>query len=62
MDSGPKIGACRKEFQEVARSELARQRQRLGPLTPEQERAVEALLVSTANKLSHSVITKLRNC
>jgi glutamyl-tRNA reductase len=61
MDTGPKIGAWRKELQEVARNELARQRRHLGELTLEQERAVEALLLSTVNKISHSAITKLSN-
>jgi glutamyl-tRNA reductase len=29
-------------------------------LTPEQERAVEALLMSTVNKISHPIINRLR--
>ena len=61
LDIGPMIGECRKEFQEVARNELARQRRRLGHLTPEQEQAVESLLLSTVNKISHSAVTKMRN-
>lgn len=60
LEIGPKIGALRKEFQETARKELARQRKALGELTPEQERAVEALLVSTVNKISHPVIMEMR--
>lgn len=57
---GPTLGALRRKFQDVARSELARQRQRLGPLSPEQERAIEALLLSTVNKISHPIIHHLR--
>jgi glutamyl-tRNA reductase len=46
--------------EEIARGELKRQRARLGELTPEQERAVEALLMSTVNKISHPLINRLR--
>ena len=60
MDVGPTIGAMREKFQEVARSEMARQRKRLGVLTPEQETAIEALLVSTVNKISHPILNQMR--
>jgi glutamyl-tRNA reductase len=58
---GPTLGALRRKFQDVARDELTRHRQRLGTLTPEQERAVEALLLSTVNKISHPIIHHLRH-
>ena len=61
MSIGPTLGALRRKFQEVARDELARQRNRLGALTPEQERAVESLLISTVNKISHPIIHHLRH-
>lgn len=60
LEVGPKIGALRKEFQDLARQELRRQRKLLGELTPEQERAIEQLLVSTVNKISHPVIKEMR--
>ena len=60
LDVGPTIAALREKFQEIARAELERQRPRLGELTPEQERAVEALLMSAVNKISHPVVTRLR--
>jgi glutamyl-tRNA reductase len=60
MDVGPTIGAMREKFQEVARSEMARQRKRLGVLTPEQETAIESLLVSTVNKISHPILNQMR--
>ncbi|CAN5732854.1 glutamyl-tRNA reductase [soil metagenome] len=60
MEIGPSIGALRKKLQDIARSEMIRQRSRLGPLTPEQESAIEALLLSTVNKLSHPLIDSLR--
>jgi glutamyl-tRNA reductase len=60
MEIGPSIGALRQKFQDVARSEMIRQRNRLGPLTPEQENAVEALLLATVNKISHPLIDRMR--
>ena len=60
MDLGPTIGALRQRMQEIARSELGRQRNQLGPLTPEQESAIEQLLISTVNKLSHPVLNQMR--
>ena len=60
LDFGPTIGALRQKLQDIARLELARQKNRLGQLTPEQERAVEALLLSTVNKISHPVLSQMR--
>lgn len=60
LDIGPTIGALRNKLQDIARVELARQRNRLGPLTAEQETAVEALLVSTVNKISHPLLSHMR--
>ncbi|MGB9178720.1 MAG: glutamyl-tRNA reductase [Pyrinomonadaceae bacterium] len=61
LDIGPTLGALREKMQTIAREELARQRKRLGHLTPEQERAIEALLLSTVNKISHPVIHHMRH-
>ncbi|MEK6282239.1 MAG: glutamyl-tRNA reductase [Acidobacteriota bacterium] len=60
LDSGPTIGALRQTLQDMARQELKRQRHRLGPLSAEQERAIEAMLLSTVNKISHPVLTHMR--
>jgi len=60
LEIGPSIGAMRKTFHDIARSEMNRQRNRLGPLTPEQESAVEALLISTVNKISHPLLERMR--
>src|SRR5712691_9946819 len=60
LDIGPTIGALRQKLQDIARFEMTRQRNRLGPLTPEQENAVESLLLSTVNKISHPVLSHLR--
>ncbi|HZG54257.1 MAG TPA: glutamyl-tRNA reductase, partial [Pyrinomonadaceae bacterium] len=60
LDLGPTVAALRQKLEEIALAELKRQRTRLGELTPEQERAVEALLMSTVNKISHPIINRLR--
>ena len=60
LDLGPTVGALRARLQQIARAEMQRQRPRLGELTPEQERAIEALLLSTVNKISHPLIDRLR--
>jgi glutamyl-tRNA reductase len=60
MDVGPTIGALREKLQDVARAELARQRKKLGPLTKDQEAAVESLLMSTVNKISHPILNQMR--
>lgn len=57
---GPTVGALRQKFEQIARGEIARRRASLGQLTPEQERAIEALLLSIVNKISHPVIHRLR--
>jgi len=41
-----------REARDIARTELARWRRRLGPLTHEQEVRVENLVISTATKIS----------
>ena len=60
LDLGPTVAALRGKLDEIARAELRRQRNRLGDLTPEQERAVESLLASVVNKISHPVVNRLR--
>jgi glutamyl-tRNA reductase len=60
LDIGPTIGALRQKLHDIARLELTNQRNRLGPLTPDQERAVEALLMSTVNKISHPLLNHMR--
>jgi glutamyl-tRNA reductase len=60
MDAGPTIGAMREKMEEIARTELARQRKHLGALTQEQEAAVESLLMSTVKKISHPILNQMR--
>ena len=61
LDIGPTIGALRQKLQDIAKLELTRQRNRLGTLTPEQEAAIEALLMATVNKISHPVLSHIRS-
>ena len=49
------LSAVRGRFQDIARAEFRKQRKRLGVLSAEQETAIEALLMSTVNKISHRV-------
>ena len=60
MDWGPTLGAVRRRFQDIARAEFRKQRKRLGVLSAEQEAAIEALLITTVNKISHSVVAMRR--
>ncbi|HEV7684498.1 MAG TPA: glutamyl-tRNA reductase [Pyrinomonadaceae bacterium] len=60
LDIGPTIGALRNKLHDIAKGELTRQRTRLGPLTAEQESAIEALLMSTVNKISHPLLSHMR--
>ena len=59
MDWGPTLGAVRGRFQDIARAEFRKQRKRLGVLNAEQEVAIEALLMSTVNQISHRVVTQM---
>lgn len=60
LDIGPTLGALRHKLQDIARSELDRQRSRLGQLSAEQEKAIEALMMATVNKISHPVLNYMR--
>lgn len=60
LDFGPTVGALRGKLEEIARSEYERQRAQLGELSAEQEAAVQALLLSTVNKISRPVIHRMR--
>jgi hypothetical protein len=52
MDWEPTLGVIRRR-QDIARAEFRKQRKRLGVLNAEQETAIEALLVSAVDKISH---------
>jgi hypothetical protein len=46
-----------REMQIIARSEMARRRRQLGNLTPDQELAVEILLISAVSRISEVIST-----
>ncbi|HEY3025837.1 MAG TPA: glutamyl-tRNA reductase [Pyrinomonadaceae bacterium] len=60
LDIGPTLGALRRKLHDIAKCEMERQRNRLGQLSPEQEHAIEGLLASTVNKISHPLLSHLR--
>jgi hypothetical protein len=59
-DFDTQAGALRQEFEEIARAEMRRRRGRLGELTPEQEWALESLLISAANNIARPLIEVMR--
>ncbi len=56
----PTIVELQERMEQIRQGELARFRSRLGPLSPEQRDAVEALTRSILAKLAHGPITELR--
>jgi glutamyl-tRNA reductase len=60
LDIGPTVGALKDKLRRIAHEEFERQRSRLGQLTPEQEQAIEQMLMSAVNKISHPVIHRMR--
>jgi glutamyl-tRNA reductase len=60
LDIGPAVGALKDKLRRIAHEEFERQRARLGPLSPEQEKAIEEMLMSAVNKISHPVIHRMR--
>ncbi len=60
LDLGPTVGALRQKLDQIAHDEYARQRSRLGTLTPEQEHAIQVMLASVVGKIAHPVIHRLR--
>ncbi len=59
MDWEPTLGAIRRR-QDIARAEFRKQRKRLGVLSAEQETAIEALLMTTVNKVSLRAVAQMR--
>ncbi|MBI3695414.1 MAG: glutamyl-tRNA reductase [Acidobacteria bacterium] len=59
-DVAPTIVSLQAELDRIRRSEIERHRGRLGPLTPEQEQAIEALTRGIINKIAHTPISHLK--
>lgn len=60
MSIGEQLGLLREKMQATAHAEFARNRGKLGDLTEKQERAMENLLLSVVNKISHPILYGLR--
>jgi glutamyl-tRNA reductase len=56
----PTIVSLRDQLERMRRAEIQRFRSQLGPLTPRQEQAVEALTRSMVNKIAHSPISQMK--
>jgi glutamyl-tRNA reductase len=56
----PTIVSLQEQFESYRRGEIERQRGKLGPLTPQQEEAIEAITRGLVNKIAHGPISELR--
>jgi glutamyl-tRNA reductase len=56
----PLIVSLQEQWEQVRKSEIEKARRRLGPLTPQQEEAIEALTHGIVNKIAHGPISELR--
>jgi glutamyl-tRNA reductase len=56
----PLLNEMRRRAEEIRRAELEKLKRRLGPLTPEQEEALEAATTAMVNKLLHSPTVHLK--
>lgn len=56
----PLLVELRKRADEIRRAEIEKARGRLGPLTPEQEKALEAATTAIVNKLLHAPTVRLK--
>jgi glutamyl-tRNA reductase len=60
LDVVPTIVSLQDHFETIRQAEIDRVRTRLGPMTPEQEMAVEALTRGIINKVMHTPVTTLK--
>ena len=56
----PTIIQLQDELERMRAAEVARMRSKLGPLTPEQEQAIDALTKGMMNKIAHGPISEMR--
>jgi glutamyl-tRNA reductase len=59
-DIAPTIVSLQAELERLRRAEIERVRGKLGPLTPQQQEAIEALTRGIINKIAHTPITQLK--
>ena len=60
-ENGQEFGEVRLHLHNIARSEIIRHRRRLASLSTEQRSAVEALLISTVDKISGQLINRIQS-
>jgi glutamyl-tRNA reductase len=60
LEAVPLLVELRKRADEIRRGELEKARRRLGPLTPEQEEALEAVTTAIVNKILHAPTVHLK--
>jgi glutamyl-tRNA reductase len=60
LDVVPLVVELRQRGEEIRRHEIEKARARLGPLTPEQEKAIESLTSSIVNKILHPPTVHLK--
>jgi len=56
----PTIVSLQDQLEQLRTNEIERMRGRLGPLTPQQEEAIEAITRGIVNKIAHGPISELR--
>ena len=56
----PIIVSCRSSWKRWRKGEIERQRAKLGPLTPQQEEAIDAITRGIVNKIAHPMISELK--
>ncbi len=56
----PTIVSLQKELDELRQAEIERFRSKLGPLTPEQEQAIDGLTRGLVRKIAHTPITEMK--
>jgi len=60
LDVVPLLVELRRRAEEIRKAELEKARRRLGPLTPEQEQAIEAVTEAIVNKILHPPTVQLK--
>jgi glutamyl-tRNA reductase len=60
QEIAPTIVSLQGQLEQIRAGEIERARRKLGPLTPEQEEALEALTRGIINKIAHGPISELR--
>jgi glutamyl-tRNA reductase len=57
----PTIVGLQEQLEQIRTAEIDKMRRKCGPLTPEMERAIEAMTRAIINKVAHGPISELRN-